>query len=94
MVLITVDSSLRAASICDKYKIVLSEWNTLLSSVYPALYGLCYLLAVSHVKYDICDLRVVLECHARRLKILHHRKDQRLILVVLRELEGREIRKS
>ena len=94
MILITVDSSLRAASICDKYKIVLSERDPLLSSVYPALDGLCYLLAISHVKYDICDLCVVLECHARRLKILHHRKDQRLILVVLCELEGREIWKS
>ena len=55
MILITINRSFRTASICDKYKIVLRQWNLLLFTLNPTLNGSCCLLLSlnleSHIGY-------------------------------------------
>ena len=44
MILITINRPFRTASICDKYQIILRQWNLLLFTLDPTLNGSCRLL--------------------------------------------------
>ena len=92
MVLVSVDSTLGTASVGNEYQVVLGEDNALLYAFYLALNSLCHLFAIIDIKNNICDFGVELEVHTCCLQILLHGKDQRLVLVVLGELQGTEVR--
>ena len=94
MVLVTVDGTLGTASVGNEYQVVLGEDNALLYTFYLALDSLCHLFAVIDIKNNICHFGVELEVHTCCLQILLHGKDQRLVLVVLGELQGTEVRQS
>lgn len=95
MRVVSVNSSLRTASVCDKYKVVLRECDRRLLAVHFALDRPCDLSAVVCLfEQDIRDLCLVLEGDACRLEVLNHRQDQRLVLVVLREFQRAEIGKT
>ena len=94
MVLVAVDSTLGTASVGNEYQVVLGEDNALLYAFYLALNSLCHLFAVIDIKNNICHFGVELEVHTCCLQILLHGKDQRLVLVVLGEFQGTEVRQS
>ena len=86
MVLITVDRTLGTASVCHEHEIILREHNTFLHTVDLALERLGNLLVILDVENDIRYLGVKLEVNTGFLKVSLHRQNQRLILIVLREL--------
>ena len=94
MVLVTVDGTFGTASVGNEYQVVLGEDNALLYTFYLALNSFCHLFAVIDIKNNICHFGVELEVHTCCLQILLHGKDQRLVLVVLGELQSAEIRQS
>ena len=94
MVLVAVDGALGTASVGNEYQVVLGEDNALLYTFYLALDSLCHLFAVIDIKNNIGHFGVELEVHTCCLQILLHGKDQRLVLVVLGELQGTEVRQS
>ena len=78
-------------SVGNEYQVVLGEDNALLYAFNLALNSLCHLFAVIDIKNNICHFGVELEVHTCCLQILLHGKDQRLVLVVLGELQGTEV---
>ena len=94
MILITVDGTLGTASVGDKYQIVLGEKDAFLHAVYLALDSFCHFLAIGNFKDYVGNFSVILEVYASCFQILNHRKDQGLVLVVSREFQSAEIRKS
>ena len=94
MVLVTVDGTFGTASVGNEYQVVLGEDNALLYTFYLALNSFCHLFAVIDIKNNICHFGVELEVHTCCLQILLHGKDQRLVLVVLGEFQGTEVRQS
>ena len=94
MVLVTVDRSLRTASVCDEHKILFRQRDLRVPVLRAALNSAGRLLTVFDLKTDICDLRAELKFYSRCLQIFLHRKDQGFVLVIAGEFQGREIRKS
>ena len=94
MILISVDRALGTASVCDKYQIIFRQNNALFHAFYLAVDRFCNLASVFDLKNDIGNFGIELEVNAHILQILLHRKDQRLILIVLGKFQCAEIRQS
>ena len=94
LILVAVDRSLSTASVRNKDKIILSQRDFLLLAALHVLDCLRNLFLTLDVKPHIRNLSAKLDLDACRLQIFLHRQNQRLILVVTRKFECREIRKS
>ena len=57
MILIPVDRSFRAASVCDEYQVFLRQRDLHLPVLCAALDGTGRLLSVFDLKADVCDFR-------------------------------------
>ena len=64
MVLISVDRSFRAASVCDEYQVFLRQRDLHLPVLCAALDGTGRLLSVFDLKADVCDFRAEPEFHS------------------------------
>ena len=69
MILITVDRTLRTASVCHKDKIIFRQQDSTLLAIHFTLDGSCDLFVVLALKNDICDFRVKLEVNSGILKV-------------------------
>ena len=94
MILITVNSTLCTASVCDEYKIVFCQNNTLLNAMLLALNCRCNLLSILKFKNNICYFNAKSKLNASSLKILLHWKNQRFILIIPGKFQCRKIRQS
>ena len=94
VVLVTVNCTLSAASVCDEDKIIFCEQNAFFHAVYLTFNCGSDLFAIAEFKDNVGNFRIELEVNACGLKVALHRKDQGLILVVFGEFQGAEIRKS
>ena len=84
-----------AAAVGDEDEVVFREVDGLLLAVADDVDALSQLvLGVRAVEFDICDLHAVVELNVVALKVLDHREDHGLVLVVLREAQRREVGKS
>ena len=94
MILITVNSTFCTASVCNEYKIVFCQNNTLLNAMLFALNCRCNLLSILKFKNNICYFNAKSKLNASSLKILLHWKNQRFILIILCKFQCAEIRQT
>ena len=94
MVLITVDRAFCTASVGDEYEVIFGKDDTFFHAVYFAFDGRCNLFAIFEIKDYVSNFCVELEVNTCFFQIFLHRQDQGLVLVVFREFQGTEIRKS
>ena len=94
MGLVAVAGGVGAAAVGDEHQIVFNQVNGLLLAVLHVDDLLCDLLIAHSLDDDVLDIHAVLHLHAVAFQILYQRKDHALVLVVLGEAQGTEIRQT
>ena len=93
-VLVTDRGILHAAAVRDEHKVVFGEVDVLFLAVAQRVDTRCKLALFVTVKLDVCDLHAEVKLHAVAFKVLHHRQNHGLILVVLCKAQCLEIRQT
>ena len=92
MGLVAVAGGVGAAAVRDEHEVILDEVDGLLLAVLDVDDLPGDLLVADRLDDDVPDVHAVLDAHAVALQVLDQREDHALILVVLREAQGAEVR--
>ena len=83
-----------AAAVGDEYEVIFGQVDAAPFPVFDDVDALGDLAVALAVKLHVRHLHAEVELHAEALKVLDHRQDHGLILVVLREAQRREVGQS
>ena len=92
MGLVAVAGGVGAAAVGDKHQIVLDQVDGLFSAVFAVYDLLGNFLAANGFDDDISHIHAVFDADAMSFQIFYQRQNHALVLVVLGETQGTEVR--